>query len=49
MTGIDFNIWAIIILFGAAQGLFLVVYLFSKSQNRDANKWLALKFIYQCP
>ena len=42
MTGIHFNIWAIIILFGAAQGLFLSVYLFTKPQNRDANKWLAL-------
>ena len=42
MTGIHFNIWAIIILFGAAQGLFLSVYLFSKSENRNANKWLAL-------
>ncbi len=41
MAGIHFNIWAIIILFGAAQGLFLSVYLFAKSQNRDANKWLA--------
>src|SRR5688572_14284419 len=42
MTGIHFNIWAIIILFGAAQGLFLAVFLFVKPQNRDANKWLAL-------
>ncbi|HEY5774299.1 MAG TPA: helix-turn-helix domain-containing protein [Chitinophagaceae bacterium] len=42
MSGIQFNIWAIIILFGAAQGLFLAVYLFTKPQNRDANKWLAL-------
>src|SRR6202008_653329 len=42
MEGIHFNIWSIIILFGAAQGLFLTVYLFAKPQNRDANKWLAL-------
>ena len=42
MAGINFNIWAIIILFGAAQGLFLAFYLFAKPQNRDANKWLAL-------
>ncbi len=42
MAGIHFNIWAIIILFGAAQGLFLALYLFAKPQNRDANKWLAL-------
>jgi len=42
MSGIQFNIWSIIILFGAAQGLFLAVYLFTKPQNRDANKWLAL-------
>ena len=41
MGGIHFNIWAIIILFGAVQGLFLSVYLFSKSENRNANKWLA--------
>ena len=41
MTGIHFNIWAIIILFGAAQGLFLSVYLFAKAENRNANKWLA--------
>lgn len=41
MNGIHFNIWAIIILFGAAQGLFLSVYLFSKPENRTANKWLA--------
>src|SRR5687768_5818537 len=42
MAGIHFNIWAIIILFGAAQGLFLAVYLFAKPINRNANKWLAL-------
>lgn len=42
MSGIHFSIWAIIILTGAAQGLFLSVYLFAKSGNRDANKWLAL-------
>ena len=41
MTGITFNIWAVIILFGAAQGLFLSVYLVTKSENRGANKWLA--------
>ena len=41
MNGIQFSIWAIVILLGAAQGLFLSVYLFSKSENRDANKWLA--------
>lgn len=41
MFGITFNIWSILILFGAAQGLFLSVYLFTKSENRDANKWLA--------
>ena len=41
MDGIHFNIWAIIVLFGAAQGLFLSVYLFSKPENRHANKWLA--------
>ena len=41
MTGITFNIWAVIILFGGAQGLFLSIYLFTKSENRNANKWLA--------
>ncbi|HKR07230.1 MAG TPA: hypothetical protein VJY62_21525, partial [Bacteroidia bacterium] len=41
MSGIHFSIWAIIILLGAAQGLFLSMYLFAKSENRDANKWLA--------
>ena len=41
MNGVSFNIWAVIILFGAAQGLFLSVYLFTSSENRDANKWLA--------
>ncbi len=41
MTGITFNIWAVIILLGAAQGLFLSIYLFVKPENRDANKWLA--------
>ena len=42
MTGISFNIWAILILLGAAQGLFLSFYLFTKPENRAANKWLAL-------
>ena len=41
MAGITFNIWAVIILFGAGQGLFPSIYLFAKSENRDANKWLA--------
>src|ERR1043165_6932617 len=41
MDGIHFNIWAIIILLGAAQGLFLSIYLFAKTENRSANKWLA--------
>src|SRR5688572_2969446 len=42
MTDISFNIWSVIILFGAGQGLFLSFYLFTKIENRDANKWLAL-------
>lgn len=42
MPDLSFNIWAVIILLGAAQGLFLSVYFFSKPENRDANKWLAL-------
>ena len=41
MTIITFNIWAVLILFGTAQGLFLSIYLFTKPENRDANKWLA--------
>ena len=41
MTGITFNFWAVLILFGAAQGLFLSFYFFTKAENRDANKWLA--------
>ena len=41
MIGITFNIWAVIILFGAAQGVFLSLYLLTRSENRDANKWLA--------
>lgn len=45
MTGITFNIWATLILFGAAQGLFLSIYLFTKPENRDANKWLAFLLI----
>ena len=42
MTGITFDIWAILILLGTAQGLFLSFYLFTKPENRHANKWLAL-------
>ena len=42
MSEIHFNIWSVIILLGAAQGLFLTIYLFSKPENRDVNKWLAL-------
>ena len=42
MAGLHFNIWAILIIVGAAHGLFLAFYLFSKSDNRYANKWLAL-------
>jgi AraC-like DNA-binding protein len=41
MTDITFNIWAVIILCGTVQGLFLSFYLFTKPENRDANKWLA--------
>jgi len=41
MSEINFNIWAVIILFGAAQGLFLSIYLLTKTENRNANKWLA--------
>lgn len=42
MSPLSFSIWSVIILFGAAQGLFLAVYLFTKRENRKANKWLAL-------
>src|SRR6185295_703509 len=41
MTGASFDIWAILILLGTAQGLFLSFYLFTKPENRNANKWLA--------
>lgn len=41
MDGVQFNFWAIVILLGAVQGLFLSVYLFLKKENRTANKWLA--------
>lgn len=41
MTEISFNIWSVIILLGAGQGLFLSFYLLTKIENRDANKWLA--------
>jgi AraC-like DNA-binding protein len=42
MSNLTFNIWAVIILLGAAQGLFLSAYFYSKPENRKANKWLAL-------
>jgi len=42
VQAITFNIWSVVILLGAAQGLFLALYLFTKSENRNANKWLAL-------
>jgi len=45
MTSITFNLWAVLILCGTAQGLFLSLYLFTKSENRDANKWLAFLLI----
>ncbi len=41
MIDISFNIWSVIILLGAGQGLFLSFYLFTKIENRDANKWLS--------
>lgn len=42
MNSVHFDIWAVIILFGAAQGLFHSVSLLVRSGNRAANKWLAL-------
>lgn len=42
MAAGTFNIWSIIIILGATQGVFLSLYLFIKQQNRDINKWLAL-------
>ena len=41
MREISFNIWSVIILLGVGQGVFLSVYLVSRSENRKANKWLA--------
>jgi AraC-like DNA-binding protein len=41
MSGIHFNLWSILILIGAVQGLFLSVNLFARQENRSANKWLA--------
>jgi AraC-like DNA-binding protein len=45
MQEISFTIWAVIILLGAAQSVFLSVYLLSKSENTVANKWLAFLLI----
>lgn len=45
MTGVT-NIWSILIILGATQGLFLSLYLFIKQQNRDANKWIALLLVF---
>lgn len=42
MADLSFNIWAVIILVGAGQGFFLSFYFLTKSENRKANKWLAL-------
>lgn len=38
----EMNLWAIVVLLGAVQGLFLAANLFVKKENRAANKWLAL-------
>ena len=45
MINITFNIWSVLILVGAMQGLFLSLYLFLKNENRNANKWLAFLLI----
>ena len=41
VAAITFNIWGVVILLGAVQGLFLSIYLFTRAANRVANKWLA--------
>ena len=41
MSGITLNIWSVIILLGAVQGLLLSIYLITKVENRQANRWLA--------
>lgn len=42
MTEITFNLWAVFILIGAAQGFFLSIYILTKKENIHSNKWLAL-------
>lgn len=41
VEGIQFNIWSILILVGAAQGIFLSLFLLGRPENRQANRWLA--------
>jgi len=45
MPGLTFNIWSILILVGAAQGLLLSIFLFLKRENKQANKWLAFLLV----
>lgn len=40
MSELQFNTWSVLILIGAAQGIFLAVLLLAKRENRRANKWL---------
>lgn len=41
MTEVKFDVWSILLLFGAVQGLFFALYLFTRPENRGANKWMA--------
>jgi AraC-like DNA-binding protein len=45
MPVISFNLWSVVILLGAAQGLFLSAYLLARPENRAANKWLAFLLV----
>lgn len=45
VAGIEFNIWSIIILLAATQGIFLALYLLFKKRDQPANKWIAFLLI----
>lgn len=45
MNEITFNIWSVLILLGAIQGLFLSIYIFTQKRNLSFTKWLGLLVI----